>query len=408
MKKGAILIAIAAFVALVYYCISYVRAPVSTMSAYSMTHEEVVVADAYIVRDETVYPAPASGTFYSSAVEGVRVGRNRRISTVYGADVSEEVLSELSNIDAKIETLTSTVVDGSEFMAGGSSVEEKLIQLTDNIEEAAYNNDIEKIGEYKKEINALLSGELGTVTVDELALLKEQRAQLEREITGSKHDIYSNVAGIYSCKVDGYEDVLTPESINGLNCAGFSKIEPEEVKVQLTEEEMKEDKEGSLYVNAGDKVCKIMDNHRWYIVALANKDDVNDLKIGQKISIRFSKLPGEETVAVVKSVSSEAPEQKKTVVVLECDSYSEGAFSIRAGEVEIVKKSYNGFAVPVNAIRVIDAQKGVMVRRGGSDVFKPCKILYTDESKGQAIVVPDTDDMNKTLQLYDIVIVGEK
>ena len=408
MKKGAILIAIAAFVALVYYCISYVRAPVSTMSAYSMTHEEAVIADAYIVRDETVYSAPASGTFYSSAVEGVRVGRNRRISTVYGADVREEVLSELSNIDAKIEALTSTVVDGSEFMAGGSSVEEKLIQLTNYIEEAAYNNDIVRIGEYKREINALLSGEVSVATVDELAVLKEQRAQLERGITGSKYDVFSNVTGIYSQKVDGYENVLTPDSINGLNCAGFSKIAPEEKEVQHTEEKKKEEKEGNLYVNSGDKVCKIMDNHRWYIAALTNKDEVSDLKLGQKISVRFSKLPGEEIVAVVKSVSSEAPEQKKTVVVLECDSYSEGAFSIRAGEIEIVKKSYTGFAVPINAIRVIDAQKGVMVRRGGVDVFKPCRILYTDESKGQTIVVPDTDDMNKTLQLYDIVIVGEK
>ena len=281
MKKGGILTVVLALVALVYYCISYATSPVKTMSLYSVTYEETAEANAYIVRDEAVYYAPASGTFYSSSAEGVRVGKNRKIASVYGADVSEEILGELNNIDTKIEALTSVVVDGSEFKSGGVSTEEKLAQLKGYIEEAAYSNDVAKIREYKEEINILLSGGGMEESADELSALILQKKQLERSIAGLKQDIFSNEAGVYSLKVDGYEDVLKPEMLENINCLAFSKIKPEEVKNVSGGEDEKSGETNSLYVSAGERVCKIIDNHRWFIAVLVNKADIEDLKTGQ-------------------------------------------------------------------------------------------------------------------------------
>lgn len=410
MKRSGMLIVILALAALIYYCVSYATSPVKTMSLYSVIHEEVAEANAYIVRDETVYYAPASGTFYGSSTEGARVGKNRRIATVYSADVSEEILGEINNIDNKIEALTSVVVDGSEFKAGGVSVEEKLAQLKEYIEEAAYSNDVAKIREYKNEINVLLSGGGMEENADELSKLIQQKKQIERSIAGMKQDIYSDEAGVYSANVDGYEEVLTPGMLENINCLAFSKIKSEVAKDESDDgkKDKNDEKEASLRVNSGDSVCKIINNHRWFIAALVNKADVEDLKVGQRVSIRFSDLAGEETTATVKSVSNEAPEQKKAVAVFECESYCEGAFSVRVCEIEIIKKSYSGFSVPINAIHANGNGNGIMVRQGGNEILKPCKILYRDEEKGEAIVVADTDDVNRMLDLYDLVVVGEK
>ena len=408
MKKIAAFIGIAAAFALIYYCIRYVQSPVSTLAAYSVTHEETVSCDAYIVRNETVYAAPSDGTFYSYAREGSRVGKNRSLCAVYSGSVSEEILKELATIDAKIAELSTTVVDETEFTTGGGSAESRLLAIQSSIEEAAAKNNIEEISRYKSEIEAIAAGEPVKSKSETLADLTSRKDALEAKITSPKQEIISTISGIYSTAVDGYEEILTPETARAMTAADFAKIKPEQ-RVQSTPEPKSGDEEEKAPdVYAGDKICKVVDNHEWYIMALVEKEDIKDLTTGAGVKIRFGKLPSEETTAVIEAVSNEAPEQEKAVLLLKCDSYSEGAFSIRTSGIEIIKSSVSGFQAPVSAMRVSNGQNGVMVRSAGKEVFKPCKVLFRDEKNGTVIISPDTSDTNKMLMQYDMIILGEK
>lgn len=406
-KRYAAIIAAVAFLVLIYYCIQYVQSPVATTAAYSMTYEDVASADAFIVREETVYEAPADGTFYSYEREGARVGKNRALCAVYGGNVEESVLQELASIDAKLAELSAGVREESLFMSG-SSTEKRLLQLEEEISEAAAENNVAKIAACKQEIVSLASG--GTVksaaqTSEELS---QQRAELEAGIGGRKNDIISSVSGIYSQKVDGYERVLTPEAVKEMNAESFAAVTPE---AEIADSEADGDvtySDGVRVVSHGQNICKVIDNHEWYIAALVKREDIADLKIGQKVGVRLGKLPGEQLEAKVLSVSNEQQGREKAVVVLECDSYSEGAFSIRASDIEIIKVSYSGVCVPIHSIRVSDGKSGVMVRSGGRDVFKPCKIIYRNEETGMAIVEADTEDKTKTLRETDMIVTGEK
>lgn len=411
MKKIVTVIAAAAMCALVYYCVQYIQSPVSTMAARGVTHEEVINGDAYIVRNETVYTAPGGGTFYSYAREGARVGRNRRLCAVFSGVVSEEILQELNTVDAKIAELSSVVVDNSAFMSDSGSTAERLLQLQSEIEKAAADNDIAAIAKYKAEIESLAAGGSVKTNAQQLTELAEQKSGIESKITSPKDEIYSSVSGIYSAKVDGFENVLTPDAAKNITVEAFGQIKAEEVVVPAveTKEEKKEKAQTEAKtVAAGDKICKVIDNHEWYIMALVERADIEGMKTGQKVELRFGKLPGEQVEAEVAAISNDPPEQKKAVLVLLCKSYSEGAFSIRASDIEIIKESYQGFSVPIHAVRVVDGQNGVMVRNGGKEVFKPCRIIYKDDKSGEAIIKPDTEDINKTLQQYDIIVIGEK
>lgn len=398
MKKVITVVLAAAFCTFVYFVISYVQAPVSTISAYSVNLEEIVEGNAFIVRKETVYTADQGGRAYSYAREGARVGNSRRICSVYSGEIDESLLQELGSVNSKITELGSVIVDSSGFMAAGGSVAQRLLQLQEEIEAAAAENDIEKIAECKEEIVLLSSGTAAKSNADRLAELTAKRAELESRITNPRQDIYSTEAGIYSAKIDGYENVLSVDDVLNFNVEKFAQIKPEDEKT--------EDVEGDTL--PGDKVCKIIDNHVWYIMTLVERDKLEGLKKGDNVEVRFDKLPGELVKASVVSVSNEPEGQEKAVVVLKCESFSEGAFSIRATGVEIIRNSYSGFEVPVHAIRVSDGQNGVMVRVGGSDVFKPCKMIYQEENSDKAIIIPDTDDVNKQLNEYDMIIVGEK
>lgn len=410
MKKVVTAIAVAALCALVFYCVRYIQAPVSTISAYGVTHEELITGDAFIVRKETVYTASANGTLYSFAREGARVGRNRRISAVYSGTVDEAILQELGTISAKITELGSVVVDNSGFTSDSGSAAARLLQLEKEIETAAADNDVAKISECKAEIESLAAGGTVKSNAEQLALLNAQREELEAKITGPRQDIISTVSGIYSSKIDGYEETLNVDTVKNITVSEFAKIKPEQTAGNAEKKDSKQnEEEESGPIAAGDKICKIIDNHEWYVAALVKRDDIADMSVGKKVELRFGKLPGEQVPAEVVSVSNDPPGQEKAVVVLKCESYSEGAFSIRASDVEIIKKSYSGFEVPVHAIRVSDeGQNGVIVRVGGKESFKPCRIIYQDEEKGNAIIVADTDDPNKELRQYDLIVVGEK
>ena len=401
MKRLITLISIVAFCALIYYCISYIQAPVSTISAQNVTREEIVRGDAFIVRDETVYTASSGGTVYSYAREGARVGKDRRVCAVYGGEVDEAVLQELGTINAKISELGSVVVDNAGFTADSGSIEQRLVQLYDEIELAAAENDVQKIAECKAEIEALANGTAAVSNADRIAELVSQKEALEAKIAGPRQDVYATASGIYSAKIDGYEGVLNIGIIDGITVEKFAEIKPEEAE----EKEVEEDITKAL---TGDKICKIINNHEWYVMALVKRDDIANVKVGDEVDIRFSKLPGEQTTAEVASISNDPKGQEKAVLVLKCESFSEGAFSIRASSVEIILSSYTGFEVPVHAIRVNDGQNGVHVRVGGSDVFKPCKMIFKEEEEGTAIIVADTEDVNRQLRQYDMIVMGEK
>ncbi len=399
MKRLVTVISIIAFFALLYYCVSYMQAPVSTISATSVTKEKVIDGDAFIVRNETVYTAPGGGTVYSYAREGARVGKDRRVCAVYSSGADEKILQELGTINTKIAELSSAVAGSDSYTADSGSQEERLLQLYERIEAAAAENNIEEIAKCKTEIESLLGGAQAVSRVDQIAELTREKQALESGITGPKKDIFATVSGIYSTKIDGYENVLKTSIIDGITVEEFSKIKPEEAPEEAKDEDAP---------TPDIKACKIIGNHEWYVMALVDREAVEGVKAGKEVKVRFSKLPGEETTAKVEAISQDPEGQKKAVLVLKCESFSEGAFSIRASSVEVILESYTGFEVPVHAIRVKDGQNGVSVRVGGSDVFKPCKMIYKDEKKGNAIVVADTEDVNKQLRQYDMIVVGEK
>lgn len=402
MKKTILAVSLAAVLAFGYYCISYIQAPETTITATPMTFEDTINADAFIVRDETVYNSTDGGTLYSFAREGKRIGKDRTISAVYSGEVDEKLLRELGAVNEKISELSSAVVSETYTYDSGSA-EKRLLRLYEEIEAAAATRDVKKIAECKAEIEAVAAGETVVSNADQIAQLAADRSLLEEQIVNPHQDIVSTVAGIYSTKIDGYENVLTVESLEGITVEKLKEIKPEAVaKAEKTK--------GSelTAIVAGAPACKIIDNHEWYIMALAEKKDAEGLEKGSSVSVRLEKLPGETTAATVYYVSSEPEGQEKAVVVLKCESYLEGAFSTRTSSIEIIKSSYTGFEVPIYAVRVQDGQNGVLVRSGGKDVFKPCRIVYNNEKSGKAILQADTEDVNKQLRSYDMIVVGEK
>ena len=395
MKKSVIFIIAAVFVVLGVYVVRYLDSPVETSVAHLTEYEEKVDASAYFIREESVYNAGASGTFYTYADEGARVGKDRLIATVYNGVVDSRVLEEINNLDQKIEELSDYSKNNS-FSAGNLNSENRLANLKGSIIEAAQNNDPSDITNIKNEIKSIISGEEIGDTDAEIEALENEKQIAEDSLGTSKTDIYSDCSGVFSTNIDALEGVLTVDRIEEYTLADFESLSQTELP-----------ETGVTAAISGEPVCKVIDNHAWYVMAKLPAEKLLEYEEDQQVTLRIEKTPGAEAKARLIHTSLEEG-AAEGVAIFECEQYIEGIFSVRQSNIEIISEQYSGFEIPIYALRVQDGQQGVMVQYGVNEIFKPCTVVYTDNENDIVIIEPVTEGVNNPLEQYDKIIIGEK
>ncbi len=394
MKKSIYFILIGVVCFCVFYGIRYVENPVETMDAISEVYENKINTRGYVVKSEQVYTAPVSGAVYHYIEEGTRVGRNRVLSTVYTGDISKETLQELNNINIKIAELENENTD-SAYMAGGMNSEEDIENIKNRIIKAKNSRNIEKIANYKAQINAIVTGDAKSIAATNIDELTAKKNQLEASLRSVKNDIYSGMSGVFSKNVDNLEGVLTPQNVMTYKVENFYGI-------------ANAARENMLTAASGEPVCKVINNHTWYVMLTVERSVADGLKVGRNVKVRFGELPGATASGSVSYISAEDSTTNENVIVIKCEEYCEGVYSLRFSEMELILESYEGYRIPISAIRVTDSgDRGVLVKSSGAQLFKPCKIVYTDTLGGTVIVSP-AGSGNNMLREYDNIVVGEK
>lgn len=395
MKKSVILIIIAAAVAAVFYGIRYVKSPVDVMTAKAETKESRITADGIIVYNESVYKASDTGTFYSYTGEGERVGKNRRVATVYNGIVDKEVLQSLSNIDKKIADAEESIRKGNTYVSTSSSGQAVIEGVKKEIIDAVIEEDVSKMGEFKNKLSSA-AGAGGTEDAAlTLSSLKAEKSKTEALITQSHKDIYSDISGIYTTSLDGLEGTVSPADLSWYMVSDFRALaEPEE---NIT---------GNRTVKKGDAVCKVVDNHEWFVIAPVSKEAAASLTVGDSVTLRVTELPGENVEAKIDYISPEAEGAEEYLVSVRCERYLEGVFNIRKSGIEIITDSYYGFEIPIYAIHVQDGKNGVIIQNGSTRAFRECKILYRNDASGTVIIEPSGDGTQ--LENGDKIVLGEK
>ena len=394
MKKSICFILIGVICFCIFYGIRYVENPVETQNAISEVYENKINTKGYVVKSEQIYTAPVSGAVYHYIEEGTRVGRNRVLSTVYTGNVSKETLQELNNINIKINELQNENTD-SAYMAGGMNSESDIENIKNRIIKAKNGRNIKKIANYKAQINAIVTGDAKSIAATNIDELLAKKNQLEASLRSFKNDIYSGMSGVFSKNVDSLEGILTPQSIMTYKVENFYGIATTAKKNMAS-------------ANSGEPVCKVVNNHTWYVMLTVERSVADGLKVGRNVKVRFGELPGATASGSIAYISTEDSATDENVIVIKCEEYCEGVYSLRFSDMELILESYEGYRIPISAIRVTDdGDRGVLVKASGAQIFKPCEIVYTDTLGGTVIVSP-AGSGNNMLREYDNIVVGEK
>ena len=348
-------------------------------------------AEGLVYRTETVIPASNSGHIYYAIENGTRVAKNNIIASVYSDANSGHIKQEMEQIDQQIAAFKAIQADASSGRFTLDVINEQTQDALYRLIQDTELGNLSENGDAKFDILSLLSKKqiVTGKQVDFTAKIQEletRKKDLKAQYRAPKAQIYAPVAGYFADRTDGYESVLTPDSLENLTVSALQNHLQESVPPQ----------------NATGG--KIVSGYEWYMACILPDTYYNALGVGKHLSLRMSFVLDEAVPATVYSCNKD--NKGNMAIVFRCDYMSAELSTIRKEPVQIQLVEHYGLKVPKKAIVINEEQQaGVYVRSGNVVSFRKIKQVFSDPAD---YVICEQSDEEGYLRMYDDIIVGGK
>lgn len=359
------------------------------------------IATGYIIREETV----VKGENYKNGMsqiktEGERVAKGEAIFRYY-SNGEESLIKKIEELDKKIDE---AMTNGQNLFSSDTKVLEN--QISEKIDSSYKESDLQKIKEYKREINtyitkkAKIAGELSP-SGSYLKKLVDQRSSYENALNSGAEYLKSPASGILSYRVDGFEEIL--------NTKDFGNISKEFLEgLNL--------KTGQI-IAASDESGKIVNNYECYIAVILNSEYAKRAKVGDTVKLRLPS--GNEVTADIEYINMQ--DDENYVVTFRIEKCVEELISYRKISLNVIWWSYSGKKIPNTAIKY--EEKGgnkiayvIRTRAGYQDKIwvKELKTNgkytivadYTSEELEELGCISEEIKSRKTISLYDEILIN--
>ena len=329
-KKIIIMLVLLCILAyIIYIVVNLIKNPTDTVYVEMGQIQEEETGFGYIVRDETVL----KGENYKNGIEqikteGEKVAKGEPVFRYYSNDESK-LVEKIKELDEKID----------EAMAKENSVvtsDTKVLeeQIDTKINELYGESDLTKIQENKQTVlnnmtkKAKIAGEYSPAG-SYLKKLIDERSNYENQLNSGTEDINASRSGVVSYRVDGYEDVLSPND--------FSKYTTEFLNnLKL--------KTGQI-VPTSSESGKIIDNYYCYIVSVLDSEQAINAEVGDEVKIR---LPSGNEVDA--TIEYKTVEEEQSVITFKIEKGVDELISYRKISFSVIWWSASGMKVPNQAI----------------------------------------------------------
>ncbi len=391
MKKTvtvAVIILAVVYIA-AFTIVSVTSSPTSTELVRRGVLENSVQVEGIVVREEWVYTSAEGGIFESPHSDGTRVNTGEQLGTVYFGEITSETTARLKQINQEISQLEAKEEMFENGMNDPEKINTRISALAEEMIDASIDCDGKKISQIQSEITQLHSKRLilegkQTEEAGELYQLYSEKRELETGLHSEK--VYARQAGIFTYLTDGFETRIGTSNLRSLT--------PKDVDTLLETEIPHPEDEFSA-----QPVAKIVNNYKWYFVFNLTMQQLDTLKVGDTVYLRFSGDPNERIPAEIATVSQE--QNGEVCVSVSCMTDVKATLNNRKLKVELIKRRYEGSCFSRSAVRVKDDVSGVYVVKGGVAVFCPVDILFgTDET----VIISSEQTPSNQVKLYDEII----
>lgn len=413
MKQKAvgtkILMVVITLALLIYFGVQGVRYftdPLSTTLAYNYAVEESISVSGYVVRDEQVLSNESSGLLQLLREEGERVSAGGTVAAVFADQASLDLQTEIADLTSRIEQLeyAQEAELGVEITQRlDNQIHQSILSYRSALEAGRFQ-DAEEQGEtlrsqvLKRDYS--VSGDEDLTT--QLQELQSQLRTLQSQAAGSVRRITAPAAGLYSAVVDGYETVLTPESLTDLTPSALESVTAD----------------AAVQSNVG----KLVLGETWYYAAVLTAEEAQDLEKAaerEELYLRFAQGVDTDLPVTLESIGPE--ENGQVVAILSGELYLSQLTLLREQSAQIILSSVEGIRVPREAVRLVTETEenedgtvtettvsGVYCVSGREAEFKPVEVLYSNENF--ALVEANVNSNQELLRLRpgDEVIVSAR
>ncbi len=373
---------------------------IETMIVRRGTEEECITAEGYIFREQTIISSPADGYLRCEADEEQRVKIGETVAHVYQKEIDPSVNSELEAIEKEIAKLSSKTGQEDIYSSDTTKIEQSIARDMRRVPSLGYENKTEEVAEIRDEVDRLIKSRKivkGEAVADnaenELERLRARKAELEAAHGIDRTPISAPKAGAFTTGVDGLEEALSLEKLEGITPDYFKELN-----------KMKPRTSSDGKISTGSPAGKIVNNYKWYVAFPISAKLAEDIDEGDAVELRFSDIDARTISGTVSYVSGE--EGGKVAVVVKSNKYVDMIYSSSKVKAELITHHYEGLKIPSESVRIVDNKTGVYVVRNDKARFFPVNILYN--SKKWVIISESLPEGGTTIKLYDELIVDGK
>ena len=409
MKQGTIFTRIAMLIILLalvgYLAITAWRGltdPFSTTLAYSYTEDDGAEVEGILVREEQVLPGQ-TGIVDLRVDEGERVGVGQAVAYLYQSEeaVARQQTIRALTLEAEQLRAAMTLTDTGD----AARLDETIIRQTVELRSAAAQKDFTALEDQVLDLKSTVLQRAYTYGQEGTGALQTRLTELRGEIDALRSQaerdtraVTAPASGTFSALVDGYEGVVTPDSLADLTPDSLA---------QLLDQKMTEDSAA---------LGKLITDPTWYFAALVPAETAQRLLPGHQVTLRFSRDFSGDLSATVESVGEG---EGQVVVILSSQDGLARTTLLRRQTVELVFDSRTGLRVPKQAVHLTEETVtdpdtgeeetrtvyGVYAVVGARAEFKPVEIL---EDSGEFYLVTPVASDKTALRAGDEIVISAR
>lgn len=364
-----------------------------TETATLYSSAEKLSLNGVYVRDEEVVTTNAKGVLSYPNEDGSKIAKNSVVAYVYRSEEDIFVNKKIDALKEEVELLAKEQSPGTTDVAQPEFISALIEEKYQTVASMIVKNDLEGLAEERKNFQSLLG--IYQIVInketdynDKIDELNKEIKELERKRSQPVDMVTVPDSGYFISYVDGYEDMLSSESIGSLTAEQIEEI-------------VENDGYDSSRISSR-AVGKLVDGYKWNIVGVADIDD-SVFKLGSNVTVKLPSTRDTIKAKIEDIIETDSPE--KSILVLSCDKLNYNLVQYRTERIEIILNDFSGIKVPRSAIRFNKQNElGVYILEGQRVTFKKLDVIFECDDYLLSGITSDSD----YISVYDeIIISGE-
>jgi len=363
-----------------YHLYDSLWSDVTTVPAYDVTESEYRRGSGYIFRSEKLIFDNNPGTPDYKLDDGARVGIGETVCDIY-ASISDDVKLRIENIDRELALIRASMGTGviqtglPEALSDANSHYSEIMKLIARGEyrDAAALSDSFLIA--LNRINLLETG--AEAAKDRITALEAERSTLIAAYGKKTGSVISESVGYFFRDCDGYEVAFDPSLLKDITVGGFSELilsEPGDVS---------------------GAVGKMLDDPKWYLCIPFSSSDAVGFAVGENYNVIFYDNGARELEMTLERLALDFDDhdgdgdRSEALLVFSTKEMPVDFNYLRVQDVSVELARYNGYRIPLTALRYYDGMTGVYTLNGGYVLFRRIEVIY--EGNGYVIAADYAD-----------------